>query len=250
MTVVMLAAAVWASGQIHPAIYALSFWHYYLYWLAYRYRSVSLSVLKRDAILMKTVSLTALAFVYFGTPINLLSVMVVSLGFLLNIAAARVLGPDRTYYGHEVAQLPRKHITTFPYSWTSHPMLVGNILAFGGTLINTDFARDWWPLASVHVTLNVCLLLMELYVKPWIRGMKSTHQVLSSPLMLMIGTSAGWLLFAIFGLSNPAAYQTMNVLLNAGLGLTLTTHAITVFFCYSSVSLTRTPSHGNQGSKP
>ncbi len=49
----------------------------------------------------------------------------------VRMAAARALGTDRTYYGHEVAGLPHRRITTFPYSWISHPMLAGNIAAFG-----------------------------------------------------------------------------------------------------------------------
>ena len=27
-------------------------------------------------------------------------------------------------------------------------MLVGNVAAFGGTLLNADFRRAWWPLPS------------------------------------------------------------------------------------------------------
>jgi len=45
---------------------------------------------------------------------------------------------------------------------TSHPMILGNVAAFGGTLINAPFRADWWPLASLHVVLNIGLLAMEL----------------------------------------------------------------------------------------
>lgn len=148
------------------AIYGLSFWHYYLYWLAYYFGAVPLEVFKRDAIVMKTVSLMALGSVYLAAPWNVASLAVVGSGFLLNCLAARALGADRTYYGYEVADLPPQRITTFPYSWISHPMLVGNIMAFGGTLIDADFRRRWWPLAGAHVALNLGLLVMELAVKP------------------------------------------------------------------------------------
>jgi hypothetical protein len=73
-----------------------------------------------------------------------------------------VLGVDRTYYGHEVAGLPLRRITAFPYSLTNHPMILGNIAAFGGTLINPVFREHWWPLAGLHVALNAGLLVMEL----------------------------------------------------------------------------------------
>jgi hypothetical protein len=80
----------------------------------------------------------------------------------LNLRAAQVLGLDRTYYGHEVAGLPARRIAAFPYSLTSHPMILGNVAAFGGTLINAPFRAEWWPLASLHVVLNIGLLAMEL----------------------------------------------------------------------------------------
>jgi Phospholipid methyltransferase len=143
-------------------IYLLSFWHYALYWLAFAFGWVAFDVFKRDAVALKTVSVTALAFVYLRTPIDPLSLAVIAGGVLLNVRAAAALGLDRTYYGHEVAGLPPRRITAFPYSLTSHPMILGNVAAFGGTLINADFREQWWPLAILHVVLNIGLLAMEL----------------------------------------------------------------------------------------
>ena len=164
--VVSMLGCAFLGGQATLVIYSLSFWHYYLYWLAYYFGAVSIEVFKRDAILMKTVSLMALGSVYFAAPLDFASLAVVAAGFLLNCVAARALGADRTYYGYEAAGLPPKRITAFPYSWISHPMLVGNIMAFGGTLIDADFRRRGWPLACAHVALNLGLLVMELAVTP------------------------------------------------------------------------------------
>jgi hypothetical protein len=158
--------AAFAAGSLPLAVYALSFWHYLLYWLAYRYGAVPLAVFKRDAMATKSVALVALGVAYLSCPIDLLSLTVMGLGFLLNAAAAKALGVDRTYYGHEVAGLPLERVTAFPYSWISHPMLVGNIAAFGGTMINAEFRREWWPLACIHVALNFGLLAMETWVTP------------------------------------------------------------------------------------
>ncbi len=36
-------------------------------------------------------------------------------------------------------------------------MIVGNVAAFGGTLINPAFREQWWPLAGLHVALNIGL---------------------------------------------------------------------------------------------
>lgn len=144
------------------AIYLLSFGHYVLYWVAFAFGVIAFDVFKRDAIAMKTVSVTALAFVYLRAPLDPASLAVIAGGILLNVRAAAALGLDRTYYGHEVAGLPARRITAFPYSLTSHPMILGNVAAFGGTLVNADFRAEWWPLAGLHVALNIGLLAMEL----------------------------------------------------------------------------------------
>ena len=159
--VTLVLVALYRGAPLALGVCALSFWHYALYWLAYRYRAVPLSIFKRDAVVMKSVSLLALGTAYFATPLDLWSLTIVGAGFLLNLAAARALGPDRTYYGHELARLPWVRITAFPYSHVAHPMLVGNMAAFGGTLLNAGFRADWWPLACAHVALNAALMVME-----------------------------------------------------------------------------------------
>lgn len=157
---VLLGAALERSLPL--AVYLLSFWHYYLYWLAFTFGAFAFDVFKRDAVAMKSVSVVALATAYLAEPIELASLIVIACGILLNIRAAAVLGIDRTYYGHEVAGMPPRRITAFPYSLTNHPMILGNVAAFGGTLINPEFRQHWWPLACLHVALNIGLLVMEL----------------------------------------------------------------------------------------
>ena len=153
--------AAFVERSLPLAIYLLSFGHYVLYWVAFAFGTIAFDVFKRDAIAMKTVSVAALGFVYLRIPIDFASLTVIAGGILLNIRAAAALGLDRTYYGHEVASLPARRITAFPYSLTSHPMILGNVTAFGGTLINADFRQQWWPLAGLHVVLNIGLLAME-----------------------------------------------------------------------------------------
>lgn len=165
MLALVLLAAV-ASGSHAAAVYALGFWHYWLYWLAYRHAGVGLREFRRDAVAAKTVALLALGSAYFSFPPDWLSLTVVATGFGLNALAARVLGADRTYYGHEVAGMPALRVTAFPYSVVAHPMLVGNIAAYGGTLLNNGFREQWWPLALGHVLLNAGLLVMETALTP------------------------------------------------------------------------------------
>jgi len=161
LLVILVLAALFLGAPLALVVCALSFWHYALYWLAWRYRAVPLAIFRRDAVVMKSVSLIVLGALYFATPLDLWSVTTVGAGFLLNFAASRVLGPDRTYYGHELARLPWVRITAFPYSHIAHPMLFGNIVAFGGTILNAGFRSDWWPLACAHVALNAGLMVME-----------------------------------------------------------------------------------------
>ncbi len=168
--VALVGALAWLAGSQQLAVYALSFWHYLLYWIAYRYGAVPLHVFKRDAVLTKSVSLLALATAYLNASLDGLSLALVASGFGLNALAASALGSDRTYYGHEVARLPPLRVTRFPYSVISHPMLVGNMLAYGGTLLNADFREQWWPLACAHVVMNLGLLAMERYVTPLRQG--------------------------------------------------------------------------------
>lgn len=143
-------------------VYLLSFWHYCLYWLAFAFGTRSFDAFKRNAVVLKTVSVAALATVYLSAPLDFASLAVIATGILLNVRAAALLGFDRTYYGHEVAGLPPCRIAAFPYSLTAHPMILGNVAAFGGTLINPGFRAQWWPLAGLHVALNIGLLAMEL----------------------------------------------------------------------------------------
>lgn len=164
-TLAMLCAAfVWRSLPL--AVYTLSFWHYYLYWLAYRQGAAPIATFKRDAVLTKGVALALLAAAYLSQPIAPLSLTIVLSGFGLNALAARVLGADRTYYGYELGAVPAQRVTAFPYSYVSHPMLVGNIAAYAGTLLSAEFRQAWWPLACAHLTLNAGLLLMEVWIEP------------------------------------------------------------------------------------
>ena len=214
---VVLGAALERSLPL--AIYLLSFWHYYLYWLAFAFGAIPFDVFKRDAMAMKTVSVALLAIVYLATPIDLVSLIVIGAGILLNLRAAMVLGVDRTYYGHEVAGLPSHRITAFPYSLTAHPMILGNVAAFGGTLINPAFREQWWPLACLHVALNIGLLAMEL------AGTRHRAVRLGGG-CVFAGTMAG----AAFAALGPGRALTIPIALA---GLATVIGAWTLYRCYA-----------------
>ncbi|MGI9486364.1 MAG: methyltransferase [Geminicoccaceae bacterium] len=153
----------YATERWALAVYALSFWYYLVYVLAFFWRRITLQRFIRDSVLLKTLSLAALASVLWTTLPNPVSIIVMVAGFALSIAATRALGTERTYYGFELAALAPKRITSFPYSLTAHPMLIGSMLAFGGTLLDETFLRAWWPLGLLHVALSLLIILMEAY---------------------------------------------------------------------------------------
>lgn len=159
--VLIVAAIAYAADRFAIAVYALSFWHYLVYALAFHWRRITLERFKRDSFLLKTLSMTTLALVLWMTVPGPISAIAIAAGFALNIASVRALGADRTYYGYELEALPPQRVTAFPYSMTGHPMLIGNMLAFGGTLLDADFRQAWWPLGLLHVVLNLLIILME-----------------------------------------------------------------------------------------
>lgn len=174
-TACLIGTVLLTSGLAgHPAlaVYALGFWHYLFYWWAYRHGAVQPAKFRRDAMLMKGIALASLASVYVAQPWHWtqpwpwISVLVIATGFMLNLIAARALGHTRTHYGWELGDPPRPRVTSFPYSVMPHPMLIGNMMAFGGTLLHPGFRRAWWPLAILHVALNGALIVMETTVAP------------------------------------------------------------------------------------
>jgi len=226
-------------------VYALSFWQYWIYALAFLFRSAPLAVFKRDALLTRTVSLIAFGWVYFAQPLSLTSLVVVGLGFLLNAAAVRALGVDRTYYGYELEELPPKRIAEFPYSWIPHPMLVGNMAAFGGALLNDEFRRHWQPLAVAHVLLNLAIILMEAYVKPQCKSRVEPGDVATDVagllLRCLVWSVAG-------GLAAAALSQTLgrfdDVASVAFAGACCAAYAAALFESYSSPGRARRPQPG------
>lgn len=166
LLVLVAAAAAWASNEPALAIYAVSFWHYGLYWSAYRYGHVSAPRLRHDAMIAKPISLAAFGWAVAQAVPSGWAVALAGAGFGLNAAAAWQLGADRTYYGWELGDVPHRRVTGFPYSLVRHPMLIGNVMAFGGVLATPAFRERWWALSAAHVLLNVGLLWMETRTTP------------------------------------------------------------------------------------
>ena len=216
------------AGLPALAVYGLSFWHYLFYWWAYRHGVVPPARFRRDAMLMKSVALTALASVYLAQPWHWTSALTIGAGFMLNLAAALVLGNTRSYYGWELGALPHQRVTTFPYSVVPHPMLVGNMVAFAGTLVHPGFRQEWWPLAVLHVALNGALIVMETSVTPkrtrragamtaWARRGEPGNRGLRSAVWAAVATAVGVALAAgiAAALDWPAGWVPVAVVVGA-----------------------------------
>ncbi|MEZ5936562.1 MAG: methyltransferase [Alphaproteobacteria bacterium] len=210
VTLAILAVAH-AADRWALAVYALSFWHFLVYALAFLWRRIAQRRFMQDSVLLKGLSLAAFCAVLAVTLPNLLSLIVMAAGFALNISAARALGAERTYYGYELSALPPKRVTAFPYSLTAHPMLLGNMLAYGGTLLDTSFRQNWWPLGVLHVVLNLLIILNEAYGKE----SRSAGMIVG-----LAGLAAGAALLLV-GFWDVRPYALLTVLIGALFGIVI-----------------------------
>jgi len=218
-----MTGAVALGLDLKVAAYALSFWHYFVYWLGYLFCAVPLASFKRDAIMMKGVAMGILGWAFLSGSPDVLSVTVMTLGFALNTYAATIMGSDRCYYGYEIGGLPGRRITSFPYSIIAHPMLIGNIVAFGGLLLNPDFRERWCPLAMIHVGINVGLLIMETTLSP---GSGGARPVAARWIMGLVIPAFG----AAIGYAAQAQHGPV---IGAAVGLCICAYAFALFFLYT-----------------
>lgn len=215
MLTVLFTAAVlllaYGAERWALAVYALSFWHYLVYALAFLWRRIDHQRFIQDGVVLKAISLAAFGVVLAVSVPNPLSLLVMAAGFTLNITAARALGKERTYYGYELAALPPERITSFPYSLTAHPMLFGNMLAYGGTLLDGTFRADWWPLGVLHVVLNLLIILNEAY---------SSENRLHGWIAAIAGLGA-WGVLLLAGFADIWAYALPTVVLGLCFGFVI-----------------------------
>jgi hypothetical protein len=229
-SLVLVAGTLLAGGSAPLAVAALGFWHYFLYFLAFRYGAVPQAQFVRDAVIMKSAALAGFGWAVLASGPGALSLGLMAAGFALNAAAARVLGRERTYYGHELAGLPHARLSAFPYTVVPHPMLLGNMLAFGAPLLDAPFRQDWWPLSAAHVAANLGLLAMEARLPPLRRGVPPAG---SAPRVLpaaLAGVAAGGVAGAAAGAAGAFAAPPAAV---AAVGALAGGYAIVMFRCYS-----------------
>lgn len=131
-----------------------SFRHYMMYLTAFAFRDppVAHGYLIRDAKLFKTIALAHLArrlLPLVQLPRDVPGLLLVVSGFSITMMATARLGFVRTYFGSELGFVKPKWIIGFPYGYIPHPMIVGQLIAFGSILY-------WWR--ATLTTNNVMLL--------------------------------------------------------------------------------------------
>jgi hypothetical protein len=130
--------ATYAMGE-KIFLIATSFRHYMVYMCTFAFRSppVAHGQLMRDAKLFKTLALMHLGrrlLPLVQLPQDLPGVLMATCGFAITIVATAQLGFVRTYFGSELGFVKPKWISGFPYGVIPHPMIVGQLFAYGSIL--------------------------------------------------------------------------------------------------------------------
>lgn len=125
-----------------PFLILTSFRHYvtYITTFAYREPMVAHGYLMRDVKFFKTIAMMHLAtrlLPMVQIPRDLPGLLLAVTGFSITILATMQLGFVRTYFGSELGFVKPKWVEGFPYNTIPHPMIVGQLFAFGSIL-------GWW----------------------------------------------------------------------------------------------------------
>jgi hypothetical protein len=117
-----------------------SFRHYSIYIATFAFREppVAHGYFMRDAKLYKTISMMHLGrrlLPLVQLPQDTIGVVAAVLGFGITILATARLGMVRTYFGSELNFVQPRWIDGFPYGYIPHPMIVGQLLAFGSIIV-------------------------------------------------------------------------------------------------------------------
>lgn len=157
-----------------PFLLLTSFRHYVVYMstFAFRQPAVAHGYLMRDAKLYKTIALMHLArrvLPLVKLPSDIPCVLLAAAGFATTMMATMRLGFVRTYFGSELGFVKPDWIEGFPYGTIPHPMIVGQLFAFGSILawfggrLNTpDHVIGTMPLLVAHMSFYTAHMVQEM----------------------------------------------------------------------------------------
>ncbi|MCC9602800.1 hypothetical protein LOC67_19795 [Stieleria sp. JC731] len=163
---------------------ATSFVHYGIYvGTLLERRSVAFARFRRDAMFFKVLSM-GLFLTFYATNIlvggvsglEILSVIVVCLGFSLAGWAAQVLGMTRTLYSSELGLEPPMRIQRAPFGYISHPMILGAAIAISATGMVNEFRERFGWLILGHLVCYAIVLAQEIRVDRSFEKSQETSQ--------------------------------------------------------------------------
>ena len=173
VALVVLLSLLVVVGDVRVLVYGLSSAYHAVNLAAFVFRRTEAARFALQSVAWRTVAFGLLAAVAVRSGELAPSVAGWSLlvaGIVLNALAVRALGVTRTYYGVELGAVPRARVTSFPYSWFSHPMHTGIVLQFAAIgLLCPALSREFPLLVPGHVALTALTALVEhfdLHVAP------------------------------------------------------------------------------------
>jgi hypothetical protein len=134
---------------------------------AFRDPPVAFGYLTRDCKLFKTMAMAHLArrlLPLVELPRDIPGLLMASVGFFITIVATARLGFVRTYFGSELGFVKPEWVHGFPYGYIPHPMIVGQLMAFGSIIY-------WWHSSLSAENLAILVAHMTFYTLHMIQEM-------------------------------------------------------------------------------
>ena len=160
-------AAAYALGPL-PFLVLTSFRHYAVYMTTFAFRQppVAHGYLMRDARLYKTIALLHLGrrVLPLVETTDAVGVAMCVMGFGTTLLATARLGMLRTYFGTELGFCKPQWIDGFPYGTIPHPMIVGQLFAFGSILYwwYDRLSTDTMILIATHMAFYIAHMVQEM----------------------------------------------------------------------------------------
>ena len=152
-----------------PFLILTSFRHYTIYMLTFAFRDppVAFGYLTRDCKLFKTMAMAHLVrrlLPLIELPRDIPGLLVTMVGLFITIVATARLGFVRTYFGSELGFIKPEWIHGFPYGYIPHPMIVGQLMAFGSIIYwwYSSLSEENLAILVAHVTFYTLHLIQEM----------------------------------------------------------------------------------------
>ena len=146
---------------------ATSFVHYLIYIATYYHQKtakISFVAFRRTVIFYKSLALLQMAMIYISNfQFDLISLVLIFAGFGLSYSALAAIGMDQTYFGVELGVCKWNRVSTFPYSFLQHPMIIGNCCGLIGVFKMAGMQSTMPWLVPAHILFYLVHMMQEHY---------------------------------------------------------------------------------------